>query len=184
MLSDDELYKTFLSGDSSSYDRLMIRYGDSLTFYINGYTHDIQDAEDLMIEAFARIMVKKPRIHAGAFKAYLYKTARNLASRFHERRTHITTFGFEDLSEEVADTLLTEDILRDQEKKEVLHLCLERIDPKMKEALWLFYFEDLSYAEAADIMGIRTKQFDHLLSRGKEEMRRELMKEGVDNANE
>ena len=54
----------------------------------------------------------------------------------------------------------------------------------MKEALWLFYFEDLSYAEAADIMGIRTKQFDHLLSRGKEEMRRELMKEGVDNANE
>ena len=82
MLSDDELYKNFLNGDSSSYDQLMIRYGDSLTFYINGYTHDIQDAEDLMIEAFARIMVKKPRIHEGAFKAYLYKTARNLASRF------------------------------------------------------------------------------------------------------
>ena len=184
MTGDDELYRQFLSGDTASYDQLMIVYGNSLTFYIDGYTHDLQDAEDLMIEAFARIMVKKPRIHKGAFKAYLYKTARNLASRFHERRAHITTFGFEDLSDEVADTLLTEDLLKDREKKEVLHLCLERIDPKMKEALWLFYFEDLSYAQAADIMGIRPKQFDHLLSRGKEEMRKELLKEGVSNANE
>ena len=184
MHSDDELYKKFLSGDVSSYDQLLIRYGDHLVFYLNGYTHDLQDSEDLMIEAFARIMVKKPRIEAGCFKAYLYKTARNLASRFHEKQKYIQVFGFEDLSEEIADTVLTEEVLADQEREEVLHMCLDKIDPNMKEALWLFYFEGLSYAQIAEVMGLRYKQVDHLLSRGKQQMKAELLRQGVSNAYE
>ena len=87
MPSDHELYSLFLAGDTRAYDELMIRYGDSLTVYLNGYLHDWHDAEDLMIEAFARIMAKKPRIREEGFKAYLYRTARNLASRFSDRRT-------------------------------------------------------------------------------------------------
>lgn len=182
MHSDDELYRVFLSGDVSSYDQLLVRYGDRLTFYINGYTHDLQDAEDLMIEAFARIMVKKPRIAEGSFKAYLYKTARNLAARFHEKRKNYQVFGFEDLSEEIPDSVLTENVLAEKERNEILHLCLERIDPRMKEAIWLFYFEGLSYAQIAEVMGLRNKQVDHLLSRGKEQMKTELMKQGVTDA--
>ena len=184
MHSDDELYSGFLSGDQDAYDQLMIRYGDSLTFYINGYTHDLQDAEDLMIEAFARIMVRKPRIKAGAFKSYLYKTARNLTTRFHEKRQHSRTFGYEGLDEGIADTLLTEDILADKERKEVLYMCLERIDPELKEALWLVYLDGLTYEQAASVMHVSTKRIDHLLSRGKEHMRRELRKEGISNAYE
>ena len=182
MHNDDDLYRQFLKGDSSSYDQLMIRYGDSLTYYINGYTHDLQDAEDLMIDAFARIMVKKPKIQTGTFKAYLYKTARNLATRFHEKRSRAQVFGFEDLSKEIADSLLTEDILADKERNEALHLCLERIDPELKEALWLIYFDDLTYAQAAEVMHVSTKRIDHLLTRGKKQMRKELEKEGISNA--
>ena len=184
MCSDDELYRSFLAGDTDSYDKLMIRYGNSRVFYLNGYIHDIQDAEDLMIEAFARIMVKRPRIREGSFKAYLYRTARNLASRFHEKHTHVKIFGFEELNKEVADTVLTEDVLADINKKEALHLCLERIEPSLKEALWLFYFEELSYAQIGEVMGLRSKQVDHLLSKAKEEMRKEMIKEGYANAHE
>lgn len=184
MQSDYDLYHEFLAGDVSSYDQLMIRYGNSLTFYINGYTRDLQDAEDLMIEAFARIMVKKPRLRTESFKAYLYKTARNLALRFCEKQSRFRTFGFEDMSEEIADSVLTEELLASEERKEVLHLCLDRIDPQMKEALWLFYFEGLSYEQIADVMKLRSKQVDHLLANGKKQMRKELAKEGVMNAYE
>ncbi|MBQ6478529.1 MAG: sigma-70 family RNA polymerase sigma factor [Erysipelotrichaceae bacterium] len=179
---DSELYDRFLDGDVSSYDQLMIRYGDRLTFYIYGYTNDLQDAEDLMIEAFARIMVKKPRIRSGYFKTYLYKAARNLAARFHEKRSRLQTFDFEDIREEIADSVLTEDILADRERNEVLHMCLDRIDPRMKEVLWLFYFEDLSYEQIADVMKMRKKQVDHLLENGKKQMKEELKKEGIANA--
>ncbi len=184
MLSDDELYRNFLNGDSSSYDQLMIRYGDSLTFYINGYTHDIQDAEDLMIEAFARIMVKKPRIQSGAFKAYLYKTGRNLALRFAEKKRSAALFSLEELNSEIADTFMTEDEAAARQKKEILEMCLERIDPQLREALWLVYYDDLSYGEAAEIMKVSVKKIDHLLARGKQMMRRELEKEGISSAYE
>lgn len=181
-MNDDELYSRFLSGDVSSYDQLMIIHGDNLTFYINGYTHDLQDAEDLMIEAFARIMVKKPKIAAGAFKAYLYRTARNLATRFHEKWRRQQVFDVEEISEEIADSLLTEDVVRNRQRDEVLHLCLERIDPELREALWLVYFDDLTYAQAAEVMHVSVKRIDHLLSRGKQQMRLELQKEGISNA--
>ena len=180
--SDGELYDRFLNGDVSSYDQLMIRHGDHLVFFIYGYTHDLHDAEDLMIEAFARIMVRKPRIKQDYFKTYLYRTARNLALRFHERRTRFRTFSIDDLNGEVADPVLTEKLLADSERNRALHMCLDRIDPRMKEALWLFYFEGMTYVQIADVMKLRKKQVDHLLERGKKKMREELRKEGIEDA--
>ncbi len=180
--SDDQLYHQFLRGDVSSYDQLMIRYGDSVTFYINGYTNNLRDGEDLMIEAFARIMVKKPFIQKGAFKAYLYKTARNLALRFCEKRKGVMVFGLEELNRELSDSMLSDAAGNDSEREAILHMCLERIDPELKEALWLVYCDELTYAQAAEVMHVSAKRIDHLLSRGKEHMRRELGKEGISNA--
>ena len=180
--SDDELYHQFLRGDVSSYDQLMIRYGDSVTFYINCYTNNLRDGEDLMIEAFARIMVKKPFIQKGAFKAYLYKTARNLALRFCEKRKGVIVFGLEELNRELSDSMLNDAAGNDSEREAILHMCLERIDPELKEALWLVYCDELTYAQAAEVMHVSAKRIDHLLTRGKEHMRRELKKEGISNA--
>ena len=180
--SDDQLYHQFLRGDVSSYDQLMIRYGDSVTFYINGYTNNLRDGEDLMIEAFARIMVKKPFIQKGAFKAYLYKTARNLALRFCEKRKGVIVFGLEELNRELSDSMLNDAAGNDSEREAILHMCLERIDPELKEALWLVYCDELTYAQAAEVMHVSAKRIDHLLTRGKEHMRRELKKEGISNA--
>ena len=184
MRNDDELYSSFLSGESSAFDELMIRYGDSLTYYLNGYLHNPEDAEDLMIESFARIMVKKPKIHKGNFKAYLYKTARNLASRFHEKKKRTGDFSLDDLNEQGIEPVYSEDNYLEEERKKALHMCIKRLDPWLREALWLFYFEGLSYADAADVMGVSKKKIDHLLSKGKEQLKRELAKEGIVNAYE
>ncbi len=183
-MNDDELYRLFLSGDTASYDQLMIRYGDSLTYYLNGYLHNLHDAEDLMIEAFARIMVKAPVIRAGNFKAYLFKTARHLAARFHERNRHFQIVDLEAISEQKADDMLPEDLFASEERKQVLHICLNRIGPDFREALWLIYFEDMNYADAASVMGVSTKKIDNLLARGKKKLKEELRKEGFTNAYE
>ena len=189
--NDDTLYQHFLQGDTASYDELMIRYGDRLTFYLHGYLHDINDAEDLMIEAFARIMAKRPNIGEGAFKAYLFKTARNLALRHHEQKRKMQVFSIDSLDSEIAERVLAagtgqidgnspvEEDIGLEERKQLLHLCLDRIEPELKEALWLIYFEEMSYAEAAAVMKVNRKKIDHLLQRGKKNMRIELVKEGM-----
>lgn len=184
MQNDDTLYSLFLSGITSAYDELMIRHGDSLTFYLYGYLRNWQDSEDLMVEAFARIMVKKPHIRNGGFKAYLYKTARNLANRFHSRENRVKNFNLEGMENELPAGLSTEEKLKDKERKRIVHLCLGRLDPELREAIWLVYFEDLSYADAAVVMDVSKKRVDRLLQRGKLMLREELGKEGITNAYE
>lgn len=65
--TDEQCFSDFLAGDESGLRTLMERYGDSLTLYINGYLHDIHYSEDLMIEAFSRIIAKRPRLFGGGF---------------------------------------------------------------------------------------------------------------------
>ena len=181
MRSDDELYSTYLAGDGTAYDELMLRHGDDLLIYLNGYTHNFHDAEDLMIEAFARIMVKRPSIGEGNFRAYLFRTGRNLATRFHFRSHRAEVFSMEELNKEIADGSLPEQIAWDNEKNAILNVCLERIDPQLKEALWLVYCEEMTYAQAAEIMGVSSRKIDKLLARGKSLLKKELGKEGVTN---
>ena len=195
-LADGALYDRFLRGETSAYDQLMIRHGDSLTRYLYGYLHDWHEAEDLMIEAFARVMVKRPSIQENAFKAYLFRTARNLALRFRERRSRLQFFSVDGMETEIADSLLAagggsasggspvEEDIRNDEVKRALFQCLDRIDPELREALWLIYFEEMSYAQAAEVMRVKVKRIDRLLVRGKREMRKELEKEGITNAYE
>ncbi len=181
MRSDDELYSSYLAGDGTAYDELMIRHGDDLLIYLNGYTHNFHDAEDLMIEAFARIMVKKPSIREGNFRAYLFRTGRNLAARFHLRSRRAEVFSMEDLNREIADGRLPEQIAWDNEKASILNVCLGRIDPQLREALWLVYYEEMTYAQAAEIMGVSSRKIDKLLAKGKSLLKEELGKEGVTN---
>ncbi len=181
---DDELYRRFLAGDVPAYDALLIRYGDNLTWYLCGYLHNLQDSEDLMIEAFARVMAKRPSIGDGCFKAYLFRTARNLAAQFHNIFSRLKEFSLEDMNAEPADAAsMKENLFRD-ERSRALHLCLARIDPELREVLWLIYFEDMSYEQAAMVMGVNKKRVDHLLTRGKQQLFKELKKEGITNAYE
>ena len=86
MVSDETAYRKYLAGDEAAAQLLVERYGDALTLYISGVLGDIHEAEDLMIEAFAHIFAKERPIQDGCFKAYLYKTGRNLALRCKTRR--------------------------------------------------------------------------------------------------
>lgn len=78
MACDEVLYRQYLSGDDEGLNALMKKYGTPLTLYIDGYLHDVHESEELMLDVFAYLFTKKPRIRDGGFKAYLYKAARNM----------------------------------------------------------------------------------------------------------
>lgn len=106
MVSDETAYRKYLAGDEAAAQLLVERYGDALTLYINGVLGDIHEAEDLMIEAFAHIFARERPIQDGCFKAYLYKTGRNLALRCKTRRRFF--LPLEELPFELPDEALAE----------------------------------------------------------------------------
>ena len=59
MKTDEILYELFWQGEEKAADELVLRHGDILTLYINGYLKDMHEAEDLMIESFALMFARK-----------------------------------------------------------------------------------------------------------------------------
>ncbi|MEG1822750.1 MAG: RNA polymerase sigma factor, partial [Clostridiales bacterium] len=182
MESDELLYHRYLDGDESGLRELMERYGNSLTLYINGIIHDLQDSEDLMIEAFARMMAKKPKIYNHGFKAYLFKIGRNLGLRYEAKNRRQCFFGFEDLEKEPQGAELVEDVLGKKELGTTLRFAMEKINIDYREAMYLLYFEGMTHAEAARVMNKTEKQIDNLAYRGKKALRPILEKEGITGA--
>lgn len=160
----------------------MERYGDSVTTYLRAMIGDAQDAEDLMIEAFARICAKAPRLESGAFRPYLYKTARRLGLRFAQKNRLRRCFGFDDAEFEPESGERLEHALQTRERDRILRLCMEKLNPDYREALYLVYFEDLSRAAAAAVMGKNEKQIENLVFRGKKALRILLESEGITDA--
>ena len=174
---DESLFEQLVAGDQDCLRPLMERHGDACTLYVNGYVRDLDAAEDLMIEAFSRMLAKRPRLHANGFKPYLYKTARNLALRHIRLRGRF--MGLAELGGEFEDVARVEDeVLRD-ERSRALYCCLDRINPDYREALYLVYVEGMSYDEAGAVMRKTRKQIDNLVQRGKKAMRPLLAEEGV-----
>lgn len=179
-MTDEAAYRRYLDDDQTGLDELVEKYGSPLTLYIDGYLHDIHEAEDLMIEAFAYLLAKKPRIRDGGLKAYLYKTARHMALR-HKRRRQ-ACFSLDALEEEPEGKILLEQVVQDAERDRILHLCMGQLHADYREALYLTYFEGMSYREAAAVMGKSVKQITNMVYRGKQSLRGLLEKEGITDA--
>ena len=182
MNSDDELYSAFLAGDMTAADALMLKYTGRLIMYADAIIHDIRDAEDLVIDAFAVLLTKRPAIREGGFQAYLYRMVRNRALRFSLVRRRIKIFSLEAESTEELLAARPEDTFLRDERRQAVQRCLNRINPEYREVIWLTYFEGLSYAETAAVMGVNVKRVDNLLTRGKKSMKAELEKEGITRA--
>lgn len=180
MANDEELYRQYLCGDETGLETLMKKYGDPLTLYINGYLHDVHESEDLMIEVFSYLFTKKPRIRDDGLKAYLYKAARHMALRHKSRRRH--HFCLDDLAKEPEGGKLVDEMIRTKERNQILHLCMSELHPDYREALYLTYFEGMSYLQTAEVMGKSVKQITNIVYRGKERLRGLLEREGITNA--
>lgn len=178
-VNDITLYQRFLSGDDSGLQRLMERYGNSLTLYIDGYLRDIHEAEDLMIEAFAYFVAKRPRLRDDDFRAYLYKSARHLALRCLQKKRRKQLFSFDDLEQEPESDVLLETLVQTDERNRILWRCMDELAPAYREALYLVYFEGMRHAEAAAVMRKTEKQIADLVYRGRASLRKTLEREGI-----
>ena len=179
-MSDDALYCRYLAGDQAAGDQLMLRCGDALIAYLRGFLHNEQDAEDLMLDCFTVILVDKPRIAEGNFRAYLFRVARNKANRLWKLRLKRREFSLDESL--IAQGSAPEEKAIENERGAAVRACMGRIAPQYREALWLIHEMGMNYAQAAQILGCSVKKIDNLLMNGKKQLRLELEKEGITGA--
>ena len=168
--NDEQLYSRFLAEhDESALKTLLERHRDGLTLFLFGYVCNMEDAEDLMMDTFARIITRSSwSMEGSSFKTWLFAIGRRLALMHLRKRKPETAVFTEEPADESAVPDL--DLLREEQKRE-LYKAMEQLKPEYRQVLTLIYFEEMSHEEAARVMKKTKKQIYHLVDRGKERLK-------------
>lgn len=172
----ETIWGHYLAGDESAFDQLLEQLRLPLIFFIDRFLHDPDGAEDIAIDVFVELLTHPRRYRAGtSLKTYLFLLARSRAIDHLRRRKRL-----EPLPEELAAAEELEAAVLTDERKRAVNAALAQLTSDTQQAIHLVYFENMSYADAAAVMGKTTKQIDNLLSRGKIALRDILGREGAE----
>ncbi len=161
------------NGDVHAFGVLVDRYEKKLLRYARRFLFGYEDAEDILQEVFIKAFRNIQGFDTNrSFNSWIYRIAHN------EFINAIKKKGREPLSFFDPDTLFphpvepkqADDDLKDSELRAMLDKCLDHLDPKYRESLVLYYFEDLSYQEIAEIIHIPVATVGVRLNRGKKQL--------------
>lgn len=130
------------------------------------------DAADLTQETFLRWAQKGSQLRdATKVKSWLYTT---LYRQFLGRQRHVTRFPHDEISDaENRLPVVEPEAIRALESQDVM-AALAEIDEVFRTPLMLFYLEDHSYQEIAEILDVPPGTVMSRLWRGKEQLRAKL----------
>jgi RNA polymerase sigma-70 factor (ECF subfamily) len=173
--------------DAGAFAELMKRYEARLVRLMHaiGPRHDI--AEDLAQETFMRVFRARKSYEPGAkFSTWLFTIAGNVArnaSRSLGRRHEVSEVdaprGDQSLSSPQllastaldASGLMPNRLVEGAERAEIVRAAVSVLSERQRMALMLSRFENMSYVEIAETMGLSTKAVKSLLSRARVNLR-------------
>lgn len=154
--------------DQAAFSDLYRRLARPLWGYLRRVTGDPALADDLLQEAFTRLLAQpSPPTDEAAQRAWLFRTASRLAVDAHRRSTRERTGS----DEEVADrAVATEDAGRDPFLQQQMTRTFDRLGPQERALLWLAYVEDSSHREIAGTLGLKEASVKVLLFRARKRL--------------
>lgn len=152
MESDEELMAAVARGDEHALGTLVDRHAGRMHAHLTRMTGSVDDADDLLQETWLRVARGARSFQTGrSVRPWLFGIASNLARDLHRRRAVRVRVASEVASEARADQApptgrpLESVALRER---------VARLPDRLREVLWLRYFEDLSEAEMAAALGV------------------------------
>ena len=183
---DVQLMLKVSTGDNAAFEQLVLRYQDRLVRFFFHLIHDPAVCEDLAQEAFLRVYRSRERYEPSArFSTWLFRIAHNLASnqkRGAARRREIP-LGVHSSDD---DFRLQEQVPADKsammptrqfdssEIRDVVRNAVEELTEGQRTAVILHKFEEMSYEEIGNIMGLGTVAVKSLLSRARSKLKESL----------
>ena len=164
-ITDEQLFDLFRSGDDKAFAKLVKRYENELYSFLSRFLGRQAAAEDVFQEAFLQVHLSADRFESGRrFRPWLYTIAANKARdylRREKRRPALQMTGSEDDegSARLWDDLLRDDttpeiIFEQQQETELVRQVVAQVPDHLREILLLAYFEQLSYKDMAEALGI------------------------------
>lgn len=177
---ENNAYRRYLDGDDSALSELIREYRDGLIMYLNSYVHNLELADELCCETFARLAFKKPRFRGtSSFKSFLYGIGRNVTLEYLRKNKRHTAEPLDEAAQLPDPTDLEKEYLV-KERDRQLYAAIGALKAEYAQSLWLMYFEGLSVKKIAVVMKRSLPAVKVLLHRARQALKAELKKEGFE----
>jgi RNA polymerase sigma-70 factor (ECF subfamily) len=171
------------SDDAEAFAELVELYHRRLVTIMQHLVGKLEEAEDLAQEVFLRVYRGRKKYHPRAkFSTWLFTIANNLALnvlRARQRKPAIPLNVRDSgpLGPRPAEQLVLDrersphEQMQQQELAAIVKQALDTLNERQRVAVVLNKFEDMNYAEIAEVMGLTTKAVKSLLSRARDNLR-------------
>ncbi len=173
--------------EPGAFEQLVTQYQHRLVAVMNHLIGNADEAEDLAQEVFLRVYrARKKYRPRSKFSTWLFTIANNLAlnclrSRQRKPVVPLSVHDSGPLGARPAEQLVQDrgggptHQLQQQELAAVIRTALDGLNERQRMAVVLNKFEDMNYAEIAEVMELSTKAVKSLLSRARMNLRAALM---------
>lgn len=166
--------------DAEGFSLLYQRYCPLLLNYVHRRTGDVHVTEDLVADVFVIVMRSLPgyRYRGKPFRSWLLRIATNVVNRWargQRRRAHVSLQAdhVADLQDRSTSGQASNEFFP---RNEYFQRALLSLPPRYQAVLSLYYLEDLSVKETAEVVGCREGTVRSRLARARNALRSTLMK--------
>ncbi|GHB86565.1 RNA polymerase sigma factor [Persicitalea jodogahamensis] len=160
-LSDTNLWKNFLLGNTMAFAQLYKKYQQELFGYAFRILRDRDEAKSAMHELFAQLWQKRDSLPAvESPKAYLFTALRRSAIRSQQRNRIFVSTPVEQLADNIQAGFeySAEDLLIASEQSSTLSYqltqAINRLPQRQREIIYLRYYQQLSLPQISQALEI------------------------------
>lgn len=173
-LTDEELAARVQGGDTEAFGVLVERYEEKLVRYGRRFLSYREDIEDIVQDVFLSAFENMRSFDASQrFSPWVYRIAHNAYVNALKKRSR-NPFVTLDLDTLVSHPIYENPAQKEREQRELREMIdrgLEKLPPKYREILILYYLEEMPYKEIAEVLQVPTGTVGVRLKRAKAALR-------------
>ena len=173
-IKDDQYYITKITqGDTNSFTVLVDRYKDLVYTLAIRMLKNKEEAEEVSQDTFLKVFKSLAKFKGESkFSSWIYRIAYNTClDKIRKQKRDPVVVAIDEFTEHQVITIDNAlDKLIAQERKQVIHDCLQLLPSDVGFLLTLYYFEEQSIEEISKVIGISTANVKVKLFRSRKKL--------------
>ena len=158
--TDEQLVESYLNGEKEALELLIKRYLKPIFGFVFSYIKNSEDAEEITQDAFFKAWKNLKKFDKEKkFKTWLFSIAKNTALDFLKKKKPLLFSTIEEDGKENSiigkipePSPLPDEILNRADLAEELNLAMDKLSPKYREVIFLYYKEQFNFREISELL--------------------------------
>jgi len=171
---DTEWTRDIVSGNAGSFEKLFNHYCQPLINFSRRYVWDKQIAENIVQDIFVRVWTTRSNLDPSkSIKSYLFTSVKNESLK-HLRHLDVEQRSVEKTVQSAIEENNPDRNLEQTELEENIQQAISELPEKCREIFSMSRFDNLKYAEIAEVLNISVKTVETQMGRALKKMRERL----------